>query len=175
MEQNCSSSARKAHSICDLFREAREEEISIFNTRGVLEFASSNNESDKETKQAQAKAQAQAVQQQVKDIGGSLLQHREGICNKKRAFNQIRAKGSKVEKGCECGNLLHDTNPNTNNSFLGSSVYYGGPDLLYDTSTSTDRQNLIGRKTEKSDDDITSSSNQTIASRGNWWQGSLYY
>ncbi|KAM0941399.1 hypothetical protein DsansV1_C17g0148331 [Dioscorea sansibarensis] len=50
-------------------------------------------------------------------------------------------------------------------SSLGSSLYYGGPDVCADFSSQY--------PPKKEDDDDQENAN--MASRGNWWQGSLYY
>ncbi|TMW87997.1 hypothetical protein EJD97_019155 [Solanum chilense] len=49
---------------------------------------------------------------------------------------------------------------------LSSSIYYGGQDVYPPTNQTTGSQNNIVKK----DGDGSNS-----ASRGNWWQGSLYY
>ncbi|KAJ0228883.1 SIS protein [Hirschfeldia incana] len=48
---------------------------------------------------------------------------------------------------------------------LSSSIYYGGPDVYIQPQNST----VNSTKKEGGEDDSGS------ASRGNWWQGSLYY
>ena len=50
---------------------------------------------------------------------------------------------------------------------LSSSIYYGGPDVYFQPQNST--VNSAAKKKEGGEDDSGS------ASRGNWWQGSLYY
>ncbi|XP_039131709.1 uncharacterized protein LOC120268338 [Dioscorea cayenensis subsp. rotundata] len=50
-------------------------------------------------------------------------------------------------------------------SSLGSSLYYGGPDVCAGFSSQY--------PPKKEDDDDQENAN--MASRGNWWQGSLYY
>ncbi|KAJ0661513.1 hypothetical protein HanOQP8_Chr14g0549351 [Helianthus annuus] len=50
--------------------------------------------------------------------------------------------------------------------YLSSSIYYGGQEV-YSSNTHTNRPQCIFKK-HGGDDDPS-------ASRGNWWQGSLYY
>ncbi|KAI3799885.1 hypothetical protein L1987_35190 [Smallanthus sonchifolius] len=54
-------------------------------------------------------------------------------------------------------------------SYLSSSIYYGGQEV-YSPNTHTNRPHHTFKK-DGGDDDPNGSS----ASRGNWWQGSLYY
>ncbi|CAA7061790.1 unnamed protein product [Microthlaspi erraticum] len=49
---------------------------------------------------------------------------------------------------------------------LSSSIYYGGPDVYFQPQSSSIHST---KKTDGCEDDSGS------ASRGNWWQGSLYY
>ncbi|GAV78320.1 hypothetical protein CFOL_v3_21788 [Cephalotus follicularis] len=57
---------------------------------------------------------------------------------------------------------------------LSSSLYYGGQDNY---SKSTSSKNFGSYPTIKKDDgqDDPNANNSNDASRGNWWQGSLYY
>ncbi|XP_076954658.1 uncharacterized protein LOC143629211 [Bidens hawaiensis] len=65
------------------------------------------------------------------------------------------------------GNLVYRNEP-AEPSYLGSSIYYGGQEVYSpNTHTHTDRPQHTFKK-DGGDDDPT-------ASRGNWWQGSLYY
>jgi hypothetical protein len=76
--------------------------------------------------------------------------------------------GSNSQKGQGHGKSQGDTHTS-----LGSSLYYGGPDLCCDPSTTT-TEGLLGKmKIDNTEDDKSSSS--MGASRGDWWQGSLYY
>ncbi|KAJ0235061.1 SIS protein [Hirschfeldia incana] len=50
---------------------------------------------------------------------------------------------------------------------LSSSIYYGGPDVYFQSKDSS--FNSTENKKEGGEDDTGS------ASRGNWWKGSLYY
>ncbi|CAH2074535.1 unnamed protein product, partial [Thlaspi arvense] len=49
---------------------------------------------------------------------------------------------------------------------LSSSIYYGGPDVYFQPQNS----NINSTKKKEGGEDDSGS-----ASRGNWWQGSLYY
>jgi len=51
---------------------------------------------------------------------------------------------------------------------LSSSIYYGGQDTYYHSSTENEGLNSTHKNDVGNDD-------PGIASRGNWWQGSLYY
>ncbi|XP_047332158.1 uncharacterized protein LOC124935778 [Impatiens glandulifera] len=53
---------------------------------------------------------------------------------------------------------------------LSSSLYYGGQEDMYGTLSN---QTVIMKKTMTENDPNENNSND--ASRGNWWQGSLYY
>ncbi|XP_059666334.1 uncharacterized protein LOC132312100 [Cornus florida] len=53
-----------------------------------------------------------------------------------------------------------------------SSIYYGGQEVYSPNSKTTTSQHII--KKDGGDDD-PNGSNLNSASRGNWWQGSLYY
>lgn len=55
---------------------------------------------------------------------------------------------------------------------LSSSLYYGGQDI-YSNSSST--QTSGSYPVFKKDEDDPNGNNSQGASRGNWWQGSLYY
>ncbi|XP_020091007.1 uncharacterized protein LOC109712007 isoform X1 [Ananas comosus] len=55
--------------------------------------------------------------------------------------------------------------------YFGSSVHYGGRDF-YDCSQSTATSKVTGAYTSYEEDDLD---NSRFATRGNWWQGSLYY
>lgn len=86
-------------------------------------------------------------------------------------------------KNQSCGNAKYGTSGNKeeNNSILyqngttepchlSSSIYYGGQDVYYPPTAS---HNTFKKNVEEDDDQNGNNSN--CASRGNWWQGSLYY
>lgn len=56
--------------------------------------------------------------------------------------------------------------------YFSSSIYYGGQEVYSPTSQPTVSQHVF--KKDVGDDD-PNGSNANSASRGNWWQGSLYY
>ncbi|KAL6994809.1 hypothetical protein U1Q18_042750 [Sarracenia purpurea var. burkii] len=56
--------------------------------------------------------------------------------------------------------------------YLSSSIYYGGQEVYSPTSQPTVSQHTF--KKDGGEDD-PNGSNLNSASRGNWWQGSLYY
>lgn len=59
---------------------------------------------------------------------------------------------------------------------LSSSLYYGGQDVYSQSpSTQTSASYPIFKKDGGEDDPNGSNPNDADASRGNWWQGSLYY
>ncbi|KAF3975804.1 hypothetical protein CMV_000956 [Castanea mollissima] len=55
--------------------------------------------------------------------------------------------------------------------YLSSSIYYGGQENYSPRAGSTESQKIF--KKDGGEDD--SNNNANSASRGNWWQGSLYY
>lgn len=62
--------------------------------------------------------------------------------------------------------------------FLGSSLYYGGPDEHYDslqtTKVAQDEQQKVKMEVEQLQEAMDPF-NLEYATRGNWWKGSLYY
>ncbi|KAJ4895648.1 hypothetical protein Rs2_22442 [Raphanus sativus] len=56
---------------------------------------------------------------------------------------------------------------------LSSSLYYGGQDV-YSGSTSNHTYPTVNKAHPREDNDASGNNSQD-ASRGNWWQGSLYY
>ncbi|PKU87224.1 uncharacterized protein LOC110097044 isoform X1 [Dendrobium catenatum] len=55
---------------------------------------------------------------------------------------------------------------------MSSSVYYGGrDDFIPESSASNNSSSYFNCKKDKEDD----SANTDVATRGDWWQGSLYY
>ncbi|CAA7036685.1 unnamed protein product [Microthlaspi erraticum] len=56
---------------------------------------------------------------------------------------------------------------------LSSSLYYGGQDV-YSQSTNNHTYPTVNKSQPREKDDA-SGNNSLDASRGNWWQGSLYY
>ncbi|XP_059457444.1 uncharacterized protein LOC132187222 [Corylus avellana] len=56
--------------------------------------------------------------------------------------------------------------------YLSSSIYYGGQENYSPRTRSSESDNIF--KKDGRDDD-SNGSNPNSASRGNWWQGSLYY
>ncbi|GMY08112.1 hypothetical protein FCV25MIE_03351 [Fagus crenata] len=57
--------------------------------------------------------------------------------------------------------------------YLSSSIYYGGQENYSPRARTTESQHQIFKK--HGEDDDSNGSNANSASRGNWWQGSLYY
>ncbi|XP_060215500.1 uncharacterized protein LOC132642264 [Lycium barbarum] len=60
-------------------------------------------------------------------------------------------------------------NETTEPCHLSSSIYYGGQDVYYPPTASPNTFKKDG------EDDDQNGNNSNCASRGNWWQGSLYY
>ncbi|XP_027160642.1 uncharacterized protein LOC113761732 [Coffea eugenioides] len=56
--------------------------------------------------------------------------------------------------------------------YFSSSIYYGGQEVYSPTGQNTNSQHVFRRDGE---DDDSNDNNPSSASRGNWWQGSLYY
>ncbi|GAV56834.1 hypothetical protein CFOL_v3_00376 [Cephalotus follicularis] len=59
--------------------------------------------------------------------------------------------------------------------YLSSSIYYGGQENYSPTTRSTESPHINQHKTDDGKEDDPNGSNSNSASRGNWWQGSLYY
>ncbi|CAN6457373.1 unnamed protein product [Victoria cruziana] len=57
--------------------------------------------------------------------------------------------------------------------YLSSSLYYGGQDICAPSPTS--RSQGISKFPKDGNDEDSISNSPNSASRGNWWQGSLYY
>ncbi|KAF5191808.1 E3 ubiquitin-protein ligase rlim-like protein [Thalictrum thalictroides] len=58
--------------------------------------------------------------------------------------------------------------------YLSSSIYYGGQDVCSNPSDTRSSPSAHTYKKDEQDDD-PNGSNLHSASRGNWWQGGLYY
>ncbi|KAG6670184.1 uncharacterized protein LOC122291621 [Carya illinoinensis] len=58
--------------------------------------------------------------------------------------------------------------------YFSSSIYYGGQENYSPITRSTESPHMFKDKKDGGDDD-SNGSNPNSASRGNWWQGSLYY
>ncbi|KAK1364932.1 suppressor protein SRP40-like [Heracleum sosnowskyi] len=56
--------------------------------------------------------------------------------------------------------------------YFNSSIYYGGQEIY---STNLQSKNTYNTFKKEGGDDDSNGSNLNSASRGNWWQGSLYY
>ncbi|KAL5733113.1 hypothetical protein ACOSQ2_032805 [Xanthoceras sorbifolium] len=63
-------------------------------------------------------------------------------------------------------------NETTEPSYLSSSIYYGGQENYSPRTRNNDSHHAF--KTDGGEED-PNGSNANSASRGNWWQGSLYY
>ncbi|GKU92030.1 hypothetical protein SLEP1_g5812 [Rubroshorea leprosula] len=63
-------------------------------------------------------------------------------------------------------------NETTEPCYFSSSIYYGGQENYSSTKKTTESPQFL--KKDGGDDD-PNGSNSNSASRGNWWQGSLYY
>lgn len=80
-------------------------------------------------------------------------------------FQKGRGENSNKEKN----NSIFYQNGTTEPCHLSSSIYYGGQDIYYPSNAS---HNALKKNGE---DDDQNGNNSNCASRGNWWQGSLYY
>lgn len=69
------------------------------------------------------------------------------------------------------GNTAHNQNKSSKPCYFSSSIYYGGQEV-YSPNGYTTSQHIF--KKDGGDDDEYGSKSSS-ASRGNWWQGSLYY
>lgn len=63
-------------------------------------------------------------------------------------------------------------NETTEPCYFSSSIYYGGQEVYSPSGQSANSQHSFKKDGE---DDDPNGNNSTSASRGNWWQGSLYY
>lgn len=161
------SSPPPPSSICDLFggeRSARGTSGGLFGSLGN----SNSNSSSIFTRQTH----------EDETVGSESTNHNGTGAQRSSNLGHLVAKasqglnGSNSQKGQGHSGSLHGRSQNVNDTFLGSSLYYGGPDLCCDPST-TKTDSLLGMKKDNTEDD-TNPSNMG-ASRGNWWQGSLYY
>ncbi|KAL5709381.1 hypothetical protein ACHQM5_020078 [Ranunculus cassubicifolius] len=59
--------------------------------------------------------------------------------------------------------------------YLSSSLYYGGQDVYSNPSETRSSPSPHTYKKKDGEDDDPNGSNLHSASRGNWWQGGLYY
>ncbi|XP_010443673.1 PREDICTED: uncharacterized protein LOC104726504 [Camelina sativa] len=57
---------------------------------------------------------------------------------------------------------------------LSSSLYYGGQDV-YSRSTTNQTYPAVKNERKRNGEDDANGQNSQDVSRGNWWQGSLYY
>ncbi|KAK2637476.1 hypothetical protein Ddye_032268 [Dipteronia dyeriana] len=64
-------------------------------------------------------------------------------------------------------------NETTEPCYLSSSIYYGGQENYSPRTKSTDSHHVV--KKDGGEGDPNGSNANNAASRGNWWQGSLYY
>ncbi|MCD7445769.1 hypothetical protein HAX54_000007 [Datura stramonium] len=80
-----------------------------------------------------------------------------------------RSRGENSNK--DKNNSILYQNGTTEPCHFSSSIYYGGQDVYYPPTTS----NNTLKKNGEDDDDDQNGNNSNCASRGNWWQGSLYY
>uniref|UniRef100_A0A6V7QWD5 Suppressor protein SRP40-like n=1 Tax=Ananas comosus var. bracteatus TaxID=296719 RepID=A0A6V7QWD5_ANACO len=68
------------------------------------------------------------------------------------------------------GKPIHPTEP-IESPYFGSSVHYGGRDFFACSAPSSTSVTVKTRKNNEDD----GSDNSNFATRGDWWQGSLYY
>lgn len=165
-----SSSPSSSSSICDLFGGER----SARGTSGGLFGSLGNSNSNSRSLFTRQTHEEETMGSESTNRDGTGAQRSSGLGHLVARTSQ-GLNGSNSQKGQGQSGNLHGKSQNINDTFLGSSLYYGGPDLCYDPST-TKTDSLLGSKQQIKDntEDDTSSSN-TGASRGNWWQGSLYY
>ncbi|PSS32563.1 DBIRD complex subunit like [Actinidia chinensis var. chinensis] len=100
---------------------------------------------------------------------------------KASSHSGITGRPRKLDLESQYGNGKHGTPENFTHRdkgetvepcYFSSSIYYGGQEI-YSPSTQTSVSQNIIKKDAKDDD--PNGSHLNIASRGNWWQGSLYY
>ncbi|KAG2723819.1 hypothetical protein I3843_02G164600 [Carya illinoinensis] len=90
--------------------------------------------------------------------------------NNGKGESVAREKGSSYQKDHEIMEPCHFNSEPA--CYFSSSIYYGGQENYSPRTRSTESQHIF--KKDGGDDD-SNGNNPNSASRGNWWQGSLYY
>ncbi|KAI9194851.1 hypothetical protein LWI28_009653 [Acer negundo] len=98
-----------------------------------------------------------------------------------QAWNTEQGTQALCTEGANCNTPYKDKNymfqeERAEPCHLSSSLYYGGQDIYSNSSSirSAPGSYPIFKKDDKGEDD-PNGNNSNGASRGNWWQGSLYY
>lgn len=76
------------------------------------------------------------------------------------------------ESSKDRGSIYH--NETVEPCYFSSSIYYGGQEVYSPNARNTESHPIVTIKKDGGEDDLNGS-NSNSASRGNWWQGSLYY
>ncbi|KAK4353816.1 hypothetical protein RND71_026010 [Anisodus tanguticus] len=91
--------------------------------------------------------------------------------NAKYGTSDNRSQRSREDNSTK--NLMYQNEKIESPCHLSSSIYYGGQDVYYPPTQTNASQHTFKKNGEEDDDQNGNNSN--CASRGNWWQGSLYY
>ncbi|XP_048325545.2 uncharacterized protein LOC125421264 isoform X2 [Ziziphus jujuba] len=94
------------------------------------------------------------------------------VVNSKYERPDTTSQRSKSESSSIKGKDSTYQNESAEPCYFSSSIYYGGQENYSPRTRATESQNVF--KKDGSDDD-PNGNNSNSASRGNWWQGSLYY
>ncbi|XP_076952335.1 uncharacterized protein LOC143626022 [Bidens hawaiensis] len=98
----------------------------------------------------------------VRHTGSS---NKQDFGNSNHSTTDCKTQGMKCENRRNSSYQTESAEP----SYYSSSIYYGGQDIYPPTSTNNCSQRTFKRGGGDEDP------NGNSASRGNWWQGSLYY
>ncbi|XP_054799179.1 uncharacterized protein LOC129303713 [Prosopis cineraria] len=80
--------------------------------------------------------------------------------------------GKGESRGSVSGKNYQNESTMEPSNYYTSSIYYGGQENYFPKSRTTDSHHNVKKD---SDNDDPNGDNPNSASRGNWWQGSLYY
>ncbi|OIT29446.1 PREDICTED: uncharacterized protein LOC109211344 [Nicotiana attenuata] len=103
-------------------------------------------------------------------VGGSSTMKNYQYGNAKYGTSGNGSQGSRGDISSKDKSSMYQ-NEKTEPSYLSSSIYYGGQDV-YSPNSQPGSQHILKKDGE---DDDQNGNNSNCASRGNWWQGSLYY
>ncbi|KAJ8747363.1 hypothetical protein K2173_011084 [Erythroxylum novogranatense] len=113
------------------------------------------------------------------EIFGSIFSPPSTVMGRSRGIvgNQVDSSNYENKGESSSGSVKNETssvyqNESVEPSYLSSSIYYGGQEN-YSPRTKNSESDKVLKKDGGDDDPNGNGSNG--ASRGNWWQGSLYY
>ncbi|XP_057814783.2 uncharacterized protein LOC131028519 [Cryptomeria japonica] len=100
---------------------------------------------------------------------------KEILDKQKKLFHSKEPHGVTVKEENPSPGPKHLGRHRAEQCFLGSSVYYGGPDELYDIPQGRKEDPSEIKMAAKKLEDAMDPFQIEYATRGNWWEGSLYY